>query len=329
MSNSFIFTRGGLSVIIDNTPYSTESSHPNYDQIINALRAREWNKIPDLINVSKAVEQYVADNKATGNVRVDAEHGIVFYKEEAMHNTVTEQILSMMRDNFPIEPLCKFLDRLMLNPSKKTVDELYRWMAINGMTVDEEGYLIAYKRVQADFTSFHDSKTMNAVGTYVEMSRNAVDDRSENTCSTGLHFCSQAYLPHYCGGSGQVLLLQIDPADVVSIPTDYNSSKGRACCYFVLKALEGDARVNIETEDVLPQPVMMDTADVNKSDTYKSAYAIGYKDGRGKQKKVVKERYEYDSVDDEYDDSHKDLKDDADGYIDGYADGRAKKPKLY
>ena len=60
------------------------------------------------------------------------------------------------------------------------------------------------------------------------MPRNAVDDRRHNTCSTGLHFCSWAYLPHYHGAQGRVLVLKIDPANVVSIPSDYANAKGRA-----------------------------------------------------------------------------------------------------
>lgn len=321
MTNSFIFTRGGLSLVTGNRPYNVESTHRNYGLIIEALKEERWSDIPELVNMAQAVATYVAQN-ATDRVTVNAEAGVVSYNGEPVHNVVTEHILKMMRDGFPIKPLCLFLDNLLQNPSKKAVDQLYTWMMANGMTVSEDGYLLAFKRVKDDFTSFYDSATMNAVGTYVNMPRYLVDDRSENTCSTGLHFCSQAYLPQYCSGAGQVLLLKINPRDVVSIPTDYNSSKGRACRYFVLEALTGDTREQVEVTNPMPQPVLAEAAEINESAAYKEGYALGYKDGRGKQKRkfTLEDCTAFFALVD---------REKARGYCAGYADGRAKKPKLY
>jgi hypothetical protein len=73
----------------------------------------------------------------------------------------------------------------------------------------------------------------NDIGSTPSMPRNEVDDRRDNVCSKGLHFCSWDYLPHYNGHRGKVVILKIDPADVVSIPSDYNNAKGRAWQYLV------------------------------------------------------------------------------------------------
>jgi hypothetical protein len=72
------------------------------------------------------------------------------------------------------------------------------------------------------------------VGDVVEQKRNEVDDIRDNVCSNGLHFCSMSYLPHYMGGNGRVVIVKINPADVVSIPSDYNNAKGRCCKYVVV-----------------------------------------------------------------------------------------------
>lgn len=77
----------------------------------------------------------------------------------------------------------------------------------------------------------------NAPGNIVEMERNTVDDNMNNTCSTGLHFCSKEYLSHFGSSDSRTVILKINPADVVSIPADYNSTKGRACRYEVLGEL--------------------------------------------------------------------------------------------
>ena len=79
------------------------------------------------------------------------------------------------------------------------------------------------------------------------MERNAVDDDKDRTCSAGLHFCSKDYLNHF--GGERIMILKINPRDVVSIPSDYNDSKGRACRYEVIGEL-GD-----NPEKAFTQPV--------------------------------------------------------------------------
>lgn len=80
--------------------------------------------------------------------------------------------------------------------------------------------------------SFHE------IGGYVEMEREKVDPRRNNTCSTGLHFCSYDYLNQYQGaGTGRILIVAIDPQDVTAILTDYNQTKGRACRYKIIGEL--------------------------------------------------------------------------------------------
>jgi predicted RNA-binding Zn-ribbon protein involved in translation (DUF1610 family) len=89
-----------------------------------------------------------------------------------------------------------------------------------------------------DYTSIHDKKTPNNVGTYLEMPRQEVDDNRNNTCSSGFHFCGREYLQSYGSkrrNNDRLLLLKINPADVVSIPSDYKNQKGRACKYLIYK----------------------------------------------------------------------------------------------
>jgi hypothetical protein len=89
----------------------------------------------------------------------------------------------------------------------------------------------------------------NSVGTIVEMERHEVDDNKDQTCSTGLHFCGMSYLPHFGGGDSRTVIVKINPADVVSIPTDYNNAKGRACRYEVIGEL------NVNPEDAFDKSV--------------------------------------------------------------------------
>jgi hypothetical protein len=111
----------------------------------------------------------------------------------------------------------------------------------------------------------------NSPGKIVEMERNAVDDNMHNTCSTGLHFCSKEYLPHFGNrDSGKkadrVVILKINPRDVVSIPADYNATKGRACRYEVIGEL------GVHPDQAFIAPVQTEAAtDAATADIIKAA----------------------------------------------------------
>lgn len=321
MINSYIITDGGMSLVLNGKPFVIDSTHVRYDHIVDAVREKRWGDIPALYDVREVLQNALNDSPkfSAGQVRIELVNGnyAVTVNGEVSNDLIAQQILKLLEDNFDIKPWLLFVDRLMNNPSKKAIDELFGWMKHNGITVTEDGYMLAHKRVRNDYLSFFDAKTENHIGTYVEMPRGQVDDRSENTCSAGLHFCSQSYLPNYAGGEGRVLLLKIDPADVVSIPTDYTFAKGRASRYFVEGELTGSTRELVETTPVLTQRVgSVDSTNVEHD--YKQGYSIGYKAGRGKQKNEYR-RTKVRPNDRSY----------ANGYLAGYADGRARAPKLY
>lgn len=312
--NSFIRTEDGLSLVINGKPFTVVDAHPKWDDIRDALRASDWDLIPDLINTAKALEQYAG----ICEIFVDAEAGVVTFNGEEVVGVLVEHIISMMEDNFDITPMVMFLTNLMQNPDPAARMEAYGWMSANGVTITEDGYLLAWKRVGNDYKSFYDGKTDNSIGSIPELDRASCDSDSSRTCSRGLHFCSQAYLPMYHGGQGRVLMLKINPRDIVSIPTDYNNAKGRACRYEVVGEAEGDARIDIEVKEVLTQPVLAEAADVNASNAFKAGYQAGYRDGRGK--KALYASFDATAAfDDEYEV----------GYEAGRTDGKAKNPKLY
>ena len=231
--NSYIITDGSIMLSIGMKPYNVEQSHPNYDKVLDAVRAEDWDVIPSLVNITNTIANY-----GNGKIDVDVEHGVVTYNGDELHNSLTDRIIRMMKEGFSIDPLVNFLDNLMQNPSARAVEELYTFLEYGKMPITEDGHFLAYKRVNNDYTSVHDSKTDNSISTVVEMARNQVDDRSDNTCSNGLHFCSHAYLSSFSGA--KVVVLKINPRDVVSIPTDYQNTKGRACAYEVVGELDAD-----------------------------------------------------------------------------------------
>jgi hypothetical protein len=232
--NSFIITSDGISLVLNGKPYSANKTHLNYTIIIDAVRSQNFAVVPNLINVAPVVHSWV--NKVVGNnVVVDVVAGSIYYKGTELHNTMVDRILIMMREGFSVTPMINLLNNLYENPSNKAVEELYTFLEYGKMPITEDGCFLAYKRVNTDYTSCYDSKTSNKIGEVVSMPRYLVDDRSEQTCSHGLHICSFEYLASYSGA--RVIVVKVNPADVVSIPTDYNNTKARVCQYEVISEL--------------------------------------------------------------------------------------------
>ena len=216
-----------ITAMVNGSTQTINEQHPNYAKIRNAVKTKDMDAVESLINISNSVANY-----AVGKVRVDA--GRVFYGTLEVHGVVVDRILDMMREGFDAAPMLNFLDNLMKNPSKRAVDELYLFLEQTSLPITEDGHFLAYKKVKDDYKDFYTGTMDNSIGKVLEMPRNSVDDERSRTCSQGLHFCSLSYLPHYYGNQGHVMIVKINPADVVSIPSDYNNAKGRTCRYEVI-----------------------------------------------------------------------------------------------
>jgi hypothetical protein len=69
-----------------------------------------------------------------------------------------------------------------------------------------------------------------------------------------LHFCSLDYLSHFGGHDSRTVVLKINPRDVVSIPADYNATKGRTCRYEVIGEL------GVHPDEAFIAPVQVEAA---------------------------------------------------------------------
>lgn len=230
MSFPFLIQGNNLVVVIDNKPHTINKTHISYQKVVDAIKAGEWETVRDVIEPKKVVIEY-----GKGNVEVQGDK--LFWKGKEFHNALSSRMISMLQEGLPVEPLVLFMENLMKNPSKRSVTELYGFLEKNNLPITSDGHFLAYKKVRKDFKDCHSGTMDNSVGKVVEMERNEVDDDQNRTCSTGLHFCSQNYLPHFGGSDSRTVIVKINPADVVSIPTDYDNSKGRACRYEVIGEL--------------------------------------------------------------------------------------------
>lgn len=87
------------------------------------------------------------------------------------------------------------------------------------------------------------------VGATVEMPRDKVDSRGHVECSVGLHVGTYGYASTFHSGDySQLLLVKVDPKDVVSVP-DYDFTKLRACRYTVVGEVDDILDVDLWVDD--------------------------------------------------------------------------------
>ena len=234
---------GKIAATIEGVSYTIDTDHPKYKEALDCVRNRNWKTFVDIVNIAKQVQNYFSNS----NSGVEIKDGLVTYNGEVIHNTLTKRIISFIRDGLPYEPLVKFFNNLMDNPSKRAVDELYDFLEAGELPITECGCLLAYKNVRSSYMDIHSGTFRNMVGDVCEMPRNKVDEDKNRTCSTGLHFCSIKYLPHFADSDGgHTMIVKINPRDVTSIPSDYSNTKGRCCRYEVVAEYKDDWRSKID-----------------------------------------------------------------------------------
>ena len=233
-----IYQGNSLTIVIEGKQHTiNRDTHPNFAKIIDAIRANDWDSVPNLVDMTRVIADY-----ASANGDIEVKDGDVFYQGRPFANAITDRLLTMLEEDFPVEPLCNFLSNLKDNPSKRAVDELYLFLENNSLPLTPDGHFLAYKKVRDDYKDIHSGTFDNSVGQICEMPRNEVNEDRDQTCSDGLHFCSLEYLPNFGSSTGNhVMIVKINPADVVSIPSDYNNAKGRACRYEVIGEIGNDS----------------------------------------------------------------------------------------
>ncbi len=267
MSYPYILQGDNVTLVIDGTPHTVNKTHVAYQKVIDAIKAGHWDDVKSLINPVKAVINY-----SKGNVEIV--DGEMFWKRMPFHNSLSNRMIQMLADGFEIDPMVNFMNNLMQNPSRQAVTELYGFLEKNSLPITPDGCFLAYKRVREDYKDCHTGTMDNSVGRVVEMERNMVDDNRNNTCSAGLHFCSHSYLASFSGA--RTVIVKINPAAVVSIPSDYNDAKGRTCRYEVIGEVERDPQDNVEFN----KPVQHNANSVKfEPKTGSSAFYRGYTDG--------------------------------------------------
>ncbi len=201
------------------------------DRLIKAMKENKLGEIPALVDAAKRIEVYSKGNFVVRDGRVVV-NGV------PAPEVLSNKIIRFSNEGLPFQPLLRFAENLQANPSYRAVNELFTFLEKNDHPLTENGNFIAYKRVRSTFKDIHSNTMDNSVGNVLEIERNQVDEDSSRTCSHGLHVANWTYahtqFASHDAGSDVMLEVEVNPADVVAIPTDYNNAKMRVCKYKVL-----------------------------------------------------------------------------------------------
>ena len=238
----YIQSENSLTIFWEGKPYTLRKDHANFQLAKKAILDARYDDLGDLLDIAKAVENFVE-----GDIEVKDE--VVYYKSHRLHGVVVDKLLEMLRAGMKDSaPLVNFITRLQANPSANSVNELYSFMSYKSLANTPEGKVLGYKGVQSDYwsttgnadTIVLQGKTndrhqiLNEVGATIEVARRCVDDNKDNHCSFGLHVGSFDYADSWAGEDGRLLLVEFDPADAVSVPTDCDFQKLRVSKYKVI-----------------------------------------------------------------------------------------------
>lgn len=226
-----IITENSVTLFIDLVPVHVGMGHPNYEAILALAMEDKIDEAYALVDIEEAVSEAIV---GTGLTITDGE---VYYGGYLIEGLMATRLLQFMESDIDIMPLSRFIERLYRNPSYRAVTELFGFLEKSNLPITEDGYFMAYKKVNSDYTDCYSGKFDNSIGSACRMPRNRVNEDKNDTCSDGLHFAAYEYASSF--GSGPLMAIKIDPMDVVSIPTDYNNQKGRCCAYQVIAEVEG------------------------------------------------------------------------------------------
>lgn len=233
---------GNIALMLDNKPFTIDSSHQNYTQIRESLRnfskvgkVATIKSLRSLVDIPHSICTYAQN-------QVEIVNGQVFYNGAPLHNFAATRLLEMQRGGDDYTALGNFLNKIMANPSDNTRESAYAFLEKGGFPLTEDGDFLAYKKInRGDWTDKHTGTISNKIGTTVKMDRSKVVDDPGTDCSYGLHVGNLEFVQRFGDNDDRIVIVKVNPGNVVSVPNAYEVGKVRVCEYQVVAELNAEA----------------------------------------------------------------------------------------
>ena len=264
-TNNMVYIKSNSNewtVIINNgQPHVFDHTHVNYNGLVESVMANDADEFIQLINSGSYIEDW-----SDGDF--EFRDGFLYFEEEKVAIQPTSRIVELLKQGYDHTPVLNFLTKLYNNVSERAVQESYKWSSHKGLPIDKDGMMVGYKGVcyhsgddivdkmgniitEGDLVDIYTKKSFrNNVGDKCGMKRRQVCDDHTQGCSSGLHVGTFDYASNWAGGSGVVVLVKFDPADIVSVPSDCEFSKMRVSGYEVISIAREQLEEAVYDEDV-------------------------------------------------------------------------------
>jgi hypothetical protein len=207
------------------TPTMMRSDQPAFNSVVDAVKKKDWAAVTELLNPLKAF----CDRQ---DGRLHIVDSSLYFDNVEVHTSLSSKIVEMIKRNEDPSKFIRFMENLLQNPDDRAIMELYGFVDKNTLPITNDGYLLAYKSVRLDFYDHYSKSVHYLPGNSPEMNREDVCSDPNKTCSAGLHVCSINYLKNQLFGGdhkSRIVLVKVNPRDIVSVPVDYENSKVRCC----------------------------------------------------------------------------------------------------
>ena len=246
-----LVTNDAVTLILNGEVFTGSRQYAENSGVLVALKNQNFRKAADLLNKEKAIVR-----RSLGAFTV--ENGVIYHNNVAVRNVVADRIVELIDAGLPFMPAVHFLENILQNPSMSAKEAGYKFLELKGLPLTPEGHFLAYKVLRSDYMSKTAGREPvqvsrdggntwetvighipNNVGNIVRIERNFVDDDREKACSYGLHVGSLGYSGpqgwFYSAESGEkIVIVDVNPRDIVSIPNDAHEEKLRVCEYRVV-----------------------------------------------------------------------------------------------
>jgi hypothetical protein len=219
---------GNASVFVKGKPYSLTPETINYDKLILALRANDEEAFYSNLVNDQTLGEYCAGLMSFSS-------GFASWDGIPIPDIFSDRILQLVEEGYEFEPMLNFVRNLCENPSDQSIVELIDFLRNRNLPLTKDGCFLGYKRVRDDYKDCWSGTFDNSIGKIVNMPRAEVNDKRQECSSNGLHVGALEYvMNNFKTDEGRVIIVKVNPKDVVSVPTDYSFMKLRCCEYRVM-----------------------------------------------------------------------------------------------
>lgn len=248
-----------VTFYLDGKRESVGITDARYDKVMHSLAIHDDEGLKHLLSISpdtyleESASKVILTYKELHVLELANKDKMATFRGVKLARSVADMILRQISEGVTsFAHIECFLEKLIQIKDKFVAEQLYSFLEKSELPITEKGTFIAYKGVKADGYSCHGNTStrvltgevddrghiLNTDGAYISVERADVDTDPNRHCSTGLHVGSY----EYASGYGRLLLyVEVDPLDVVSVPSDCDE-KCRVCAYKVLSGALSKAK---------------------------------------------------------------------------------------